>query len=494
MLSTARRRELGAFYTPADVARRLVDIAFTGLEGSLRVCDPACGDGSFLVSAAHALEARGIGRTTIARDLLWGCDIDADAVASARAAITTWAGESPGRHLRVADGLDDIGWSGRFDVVVGNPPFLNQLERATVRTSSTRWRAGAYTDTAFLFLLAGLDLARDGGRVLLIQPQSLVAARDAEPVRAAITSVEGMWTCDEPIFDASVRVCAPLLVRGAPQPERVARWKGREAEPVAPVPMWWSGLLVRPDEPPPLALRSAGLLGDIVTATAGFRDQFYGLAPHVIDEPNGSHPKLVTCGVIDPLHCAWGERPVRFAGRRLFHPRVDLDSMDDGPLKKWVVDRLRPKVLLATQTKVLEPVVDVDGTLVPSTPVIAVHTERVFDVAAVLLAPPITAWAASTYAGVALTSNAIKLSARQVLEVPQPANEDAWRRAARTLESGDVATGAAEMTAAYGCGDDVFEWWRNRWRPASGRRPKWRDGPPGASLDAARIRRVAARR
>ena len=108
-------------------------------------------------------------------------------------------------------------WRGRFDAVVGNPPFLNQLERATVRRAaaaacrSTRI-AGPYTDTAWLFLVVARQLVRSGGRAVLVQPQSLVAARDAAPVRDAIgDTLEGLWWCDELLFDASVRVCAPVL-------------------------------------------------------------------------------------------------------------------------------------------------------------------------------------------------------------------------------------------------------------------------------------------
>ncbi|MEY2571091.1 MAG: Methylase, partial [Acidimicrobiaceae bacterium] len=55
MLSAARRRELGAFYTPVDVAARLVAIALDGLGGTPLVCDPACGDGAFLLATGHAL-------------------------------------------------------------------------------------------------------------------------------------------------------------------------------------------------------------------------------------------------------------------------------------------------------------------------------------------------------------------------------------------------------------------------------------------------------
>src|SRR4051794_6359681 len=85
-LSAAKRRELGAFYTPVDVAEGLVAIAIDGVSGSPLVCDPSCGDGVFLLAAGRALEARGIPRDRIARDLLWGVDVDATAVDAARSA------------------------------------------------------------------------------------------------------------------------------------------------------------------------------------------------------------------------------------------------------------------------------------------------------------------------------------------------------------------------------------------------------------------------
>jgi hypothetical protein len=479
MLSPTRRRELGAFYTPVDVADRLVAIALEGASRAPIVCDPSCGDGVFLLAAGRALAAQGMAPDQIARDLLWGIDVDADAADAARRAITAWAGVSPGDHVMVGDGLADVGWAGHFDVVVGNPPFLNQLERATVRDRATRWSAaaGPYADTAFLFLLAGLDLVRVGGRVVLVQPQSIAAARDAAAIRDAVLSggaLTGMWTCNEFVFDASARVCAPVVVKGTPQPDHVERWRDRGVVATTPI-RWersatWSRVLVRPNAAPPVAIDGPDTLARIASATAGFREQFYGLVPYVVDRADAddrSFPRLVTCGVIDPGRSAWGERSLRFAGRRWQHPRVDLAAMPDGPLQRWVVDRLVPKVVLATQTKVLEAVIDDDGTWVPSTPVIAVrpNEDALAPVAAVLLAPPVSAWAASRYAGVALASDAIKLSARQVLQIPLPSRMDDWESAAAALLAGDLLGAGRLMTTAYGCDDDVFEWWANRWQP-----------------------------
>src|SRR5207247_2065810 len=149
---------------------------------------------------------------------------------------------------------------------------------------------GAYTDTAFLFLLSALDLARPGGRIMLIQPQSIAAARDATGIRSAVraaAAISGMWTCDELIFDANVRVCAPLVVRGGVQPREVRRWCGRafDESPLvrAPNGSSWSTLLAHRNAPPPVVIDSNACLSELATATAGFRDQFYGLASHVVD-------------------------------------------------------------------------------------------------------------------------------------------------------------------------------------------------------------------
>ena len=60
-----------------------------------------------------------------------------------------------------------------------------------------------------------------------------------------------------------------------------------------------------------LGLIVLGVL-EIATATAGFRDQFYGLIPFVRDGP--ADAPLVTSGLLDPGRSAWGERPARFGG------------------------------------------------------------------------------------------------------------------------------------------------------------------------------------
>ena len=92
---------------------------------------------------------------------------------------------------------------------------------------------------------------------------------------------------------------------------------------------------------------TAAALRRLATATADFRDQYYGLVPHVADAGDGA--PLVTSGLLDVGRCAWGERPARFARRSFAAPRVPVDALPPA-LQAWAAGRLVPKVLVATQT------------------------------------------------------------------------------------------------------------------------------------------------
>jgi hypothetical protein len=239
----------------------------------------------------------------------------------------------------------------------------------------------------------------------------------------------------------------------------------------------WAALRSGGDPPPAVELDKEGpTLASIATATAGFRRQFYGVAPFVVDRLDADDelfPKLITVGLIDPGAVAWGRRSTRLAGRALVHPRVDLAALAAGgqpDVARWFNDRVGRKVLVATQTKVVEAVVDAGGHWLPSTPVIAVEPQphMLWLTGAALLAPPVSAWALETYGGTALAHDAVKLAASQVLEAPLPVDREAWDEGARLLEIGaPIAEVGAVMNQAYGGTDDVLAWWAAR-LPATG--------------------------
>lgn len=495
-LDPAVRRSVGVHYTPTDVADRLVALALDGWGGdvaSATVCDPAVGGGAFLLAAARALAAAGADPRHVVEHQLFGFEVDPVAVDVAREALALWSGGADaGEHIVVADALRAYtGVDRRFDLVVGNPPFQGQLQRSTARSRARAAdlardfgdAARGYADTAALFLVAATRLAREGGRVALIQPESVLAARDAEGARNAVldrAALVGLWVAAERVFDAEVRVCAPLLEVGAPQPPTVRLWRGRGLVAAgAGGAASWAHLAATVAGVPEVRPLDAGVLGDWCRATAGFRQQFYGLAPHVREDVGDGLPRVVTAGLVDPGACHWGRRPLRLAGTTWHRPVVDPADLDP-ELAGWFRALLVPKVLVATQTRVVEAVADLDGSLLPSVPVIAVVTEpeRVPFATAALLAPPTSALLLRRHTGSALASGALKMSARQVLGVPDPVDEAAWAdgaaRAAELTRAGDEHTWRMRlldlgrvMCRAYGEPDDgeVFTWWAARLPP-----------------------------
>jgi hypothetical protein len=539
LVDPGHRHRRGVFYTPPAVAAAVAGLLdWPDAPGRPpQVCDPAVGGGAFLLAAARVLEGRGFERAAIVGHALWGVDVDPVAAAVAGTALVLWAAETgpvpapPAIVVGDSLGRGPAVWNGRrpadespggFDVVLGNPPFQSQLGRGTARpvhgddAERLRRRFGAvayrYTDSAALFLLEACRWTRPGGQVALVLPQSVLVADDAEALRRAVLDlghVERLWVAGEAVFAVPVRVCVPVVRRG-PRPEgpqRVEVLRGRRFAPAGEVTVdhavlagerSWAALRAGLRAAPAVDLGPGEpTLGSFCSATAGFRDQFYGLAPFVLEAagPADPRPRLVTCGLVEPARCLWGTRPTRFAGRRWSAPVVDIDGLGAGApaLAEWSRQRLVPKVVVATQTRVLEAAVDEHGAWYPSVPTIALtcrapegpgrpggpRAPGLWEAAAVVLSPPASAWAMGRHGGAALSDDALKVSARQLLELPLPGRRAPWDEAAGVLRT-VVAVAPDEpswrralgefgrlMCAAYGVGDDVLAWWEHRlpaWR------------------------------
>jgi SAM-dependent methyltransferase len=401
--AATRRKQLGAWYTPDALVEHVVDRALDGLAPGahpVRVLDPACGDGRFLAA---------VGRRLGDRAELVGCDIDATAVAAARSAL------GPAATIIEADALTHDWGSGTFDIVVGNPPFLNQLARATTRGGRSRYGGGPYADTAAVFLALAVRLVAPSGRIGLVLPQPLLSARDAADIRDAVdatAAMRWMWWSDDHLFDAQVRVWAGVWeVAGPPGP--VQRARGTDFGPIASMtmPAMWAALLTGGSP----GVHDGPVLADIATFTADFRDQYYGLIGAVGDDIDG--PPLVTSGLIDPGVCHWGTRPVRFAKQWYTAPRVALDRLSPR-LQQWAAQRLVPKVLVANQTSVIEAVHDQRGEWLPSVPVITCTSTDLERVMAVLSSPTATEWVHHRAAGSGLGAGSVRLNARLLGSIP----------------------------------------------------------------------------
>jgi hypothetical protein len=203
---------LGRVYTPPALAARLVRRALEPLAGAPRICDPACGDGAFLVEARRVLVERGMARADAER-CLFGVDVDPDAAARTRR-------EMPGAEIVHADALA-MDWGAlRFDAVVGNPPWASFSGRhAEDLSPSLRRTLEAYASFRGWPSLHGpfLELAvrLSRGRVAMLLPSQVLDLDGYGAVRAIVRAhcrVEGILDCGERSFDGVTQPCCALFL------------------------------------------------------------------------------------------------------------------------------------------------------------------------------------------------------------------------------------------------------------------------------------------
>ena len=453
-----KRKQRGAWFTPGHlvdaVVAAVIDEAFVASRDgrTLRILDPACGDGRFLTAAIAAVRRAG-GETTAL-----GIDIDPDT--ADMVAISTEVDA-------ICDDALSASWlierAGTFDLVIGNPPYLSQLAASTTRGGASTRGGGPYADAAAEFLALAADLVDpNGGRVAFVLPQSILSARDASDVRQRIdlrsTMFWSTWT-GERDFDAQVVTCALAFDFG----------QGAEQPPAAATT--WSHVVTSRSGVPPMPgvfeelSPAAGRLGDRARLNANFRDEYYGMIAAVGDHATG--PPLVTSGLIDPGRCMWGDRSVRFAKQRFDAPRVDV-SVLAAKMVTWAEQRLVPKVLIANQTPIIEAVCDPAGHWLPGVPVVAAYptdptaqTDLVWEIAAVLTSPAVSAWAWHRRGGTGLSPNTIRVGPTMLAELAWPTGSLA--PAVEALRAGDVVACGRLVDAAFGIGIDersvLLDWW-----------------------------------
>ena len=533
----------GSFYTPLDVVERLLSLslggrleALTGRHDELpKVIDPTCGTGNFLVIAALQIQDRLVQLGMSPEDAIdsavsscvFGVDVDEQAVRTCRDSLSMLTNGrvniadiarnvvrhnsfmlSFGKSIKNGqlDLFDTTGdsWDSLFpdafnedrhgfDLVIGNPPFLSQLEVETVlgsdETRTIRESFGdlitKLTNPSSVMMLIGLKLVSKDGSLMMIQPLSFLATAHSQMIRKKLGltgQISDIWVCLENVFDASVQVVAVHIdLEASTQPTRI--FSGRRFVEVGMVPQkeWegntWSSVLALAHGFPRVDVVGSGHLSQIAQASAAFRDQYYGLVGAVVEADGaiGSNMRLATVGLVDPAAYYWGEATTRFAKSQFVRPVVMLDQLSED-VRQWANTLKVPKVVVATQTKVIECFVDSTGDVLPSVPLITVRcaTADLWKVAAVLSAPPISLLAAQRHLGAGISADVLRVTARELLELPLPANKQKWIEAAAVFEQLQNLNGAEErlhllkhvgalMCDAYGVeSGDVFDWWSAR--------------------------------
>ncbi len=406
------RKSAGRFDTPPSLARLVARLGLTSALDvakntpdparallAIRVCDPTCGEGNLLLEAARLLASalaqvraeepssddhrRAL--TDVIRSCLRGVERDPAVAARCRESLAREGGfeDAPAwlEEAVVTDDAASIACEGRwartftdamarggFDAVIGNPPFLNAIERRAATTTREALRAlhpeiGATADVACHFLAIAETLRRASGRVAMVMPRALLSAPAAEKLRERLTpSMRVIYAPDAArLFDgAHVFVCVVATgagdgcdVSADPDPARVS-WRRVELRDSA----WWAALHggERPLDHGAPTLSERFELSASMTAS-----EAYELAPLLVDAPHGAGIALVTTGLIDRGACHWGARPCRYLKQSFAHPRVDPSRAVPAGIARRIARAARPKLLVAGLGREIECFVDARG-------------------------------------------------------------------------------------------------------------------------------------
>jgi SAM-dependent methyltransferase len=403
-ISPRQRKSTGAYYTPPALVDLLLAHALPArTDRPLRILDPSCGAGDFLAAArARRPDAE-----------LFGVDIDPAALAGCGA---TLASPRPsGFVLHHSDALLSPPPFLRpqgFDLILGNPPFVNAIEHHLTPAYKNRLREAfpgvrGAADLAHYFLDQATRLVRPGGRIAFVLPRAILKSPHLRPNLIYAPERSNFFP------GAAIFIC--LLILGPEEGCAVSTDPDPASATFRNVCVtgdnWWSALFAAASVPPssssppassilhrpsPSSAFTAPTLASRFEVSASMTAaEAYDLFPHLTDAPEARGLKFVTTGLIDPRACLWGATPCRYLKRDFRHPRLMPADTLPRSLARRAQNARRPKILVAGLAKRIEAFLDPVGQYIGAVSTYTIH-HPTDDVAALahllehLLAPATT--------------------------------------------------------------------------------------------------------
>jgi len=476
----------GVYYTPAAIVEHLVDVALRppwarripAQTAEIRVVDPACGAGTVLIGALRALlrwyEQRDGGplsparRARVARDHLFGVDVDPHAVQTARTALALCVGEADpdqfAANVRCGDALNDEAFDWRaefaavfarsnpgFDVVLGNPPYVDAEWMTAHRPRLREFCAGRYEtargnwDLYCVFVERAVELLRDGGLHAFVVPNKIGSAPYATAVRrlmVARNTLLGIRDYSEVApFGAAVYPLVYCLRRSDPsdgsREVSYERMRGPEDQPTVAGSQILAYHRHFPEDGSPWSifgdpgdgssllqpLSSLPRLEEVAEVWgAATVSEAYDLAAVLVSKPTPERGDLrvVNSGTIDPFCTLWAQRPMRYLKRSVPCPVVEAQDLHRLPPRRLAQAR-SPKVVVAGMTRALECVHDEEGALLAakSTSVVVSRGDlSVAYLAALLNSRLMTRVFRAMFGGLAMDGGYLRVGPPQLRQLP----------------------------------------------------------------------------
>jgi len=477
--SGRRRKIQGAYYTPPELVRSMVGQVLQPLpEQGMTVLDPACGGGAFLLAVyAHLLRrAKRVGweeRSHLLQHHIFGIDHDPLAVAVTRLSLLLklreegWARSLPTPDLRCTiyqgnslvdlDGtpttqqLGGQDWptllapgmqKGGFDVVLGNPPYLDAEGMTRHQPELRKYCTDRYQsakgnwDLFCVFIERALSFCREGGWHSFVVPNKLLSVPYGAAVRSLLAAENRLVQIRDysriPLFPAAVYPITYRVQRLPPEDatsicyEHMAGLERVEQQTWLPSREFQKGQ--QPWRIPTTHQRDRALarLQDIsplsqwATVTdAATVAEAYLIQPLLQEaDPQQRGLPVANSGTLDRYRFLWGQKKLRYLGTTYQCPIIPARQLCRLPPQRLHQAR-QPKILVASMTRHLEAFLDETGGVLAgkSTTVILPHINPYW-LLGLLNSQLIQVWFAHTFGGHRLQGGYLRVGPAQVRQIP----------------------------------------------------------------------------
>lgn len=421
-IQQSRRKKDGIFYTPDYIVRYIVDNSlgtylreeeerlktefklkgditdksyekrehkaykkYQGFLQSVKVVDPACGSGAFLVHVFDYLIAENkrvasiLGNNLFSidnyvKDILnnniYGVDLNDESVEITKLSLWLKSAQK-GKKLTTLDNnikcgnslIDDpkvagdkaFNWqaefpeifkNGGFDVVVGNPPYVDSESMTKNVPEERSWLAKSYKTTKgnwdlFVpFIEKSVHILKSGGYASMIMPNKILSAPYTKTLRKYINDKHRLVgltdVTKEGVFDVDVYPIITNIQKGKASESLIVAEGVREVISKLTVkntdlPENWA-LLLNSTTQVIYKVKTVELGSLFNTAAAATVAEAYELKEIISDNESAKSGKIINTGTIDPYTTSWGVNSMNYIKDRYKYPYVDIDKLKD---KSW---------------------------------------------------------------------------------------------------------------------------------------------------------------
>jgi len=490
-----KRKEHGIYYTPDFIVDYIVKNTLKPVLDKctsinqlkkIKVLDPACGSGSFLIKALEVIHnkyvefgSRGDVWTKI--DILlsniYGVDLDPQAVEIARLNLLINALDTrmklPGLEKNIKNGnslisgtdeelrkyfgknfrdkkpfnwkeeFPEVFKQGGFNVVIGNPPYVDSESMAKNMPQDREYLNDHYSsakgnwDLFCVFIEQAMNLCKVDGFHSFILPNKLISANYARGARQILDSNHITLMRDysaTKVFDVAVYPIVYIVQKSKPGGkvllENVVEENGQQLissymlDSSNLVNGLWSIDDKGTAKSPNFEIRGDTDLGSVANVTGAATVAEAYILKDLIEEDKKY--KVVNSGTIDRYKSLWGVKPMRYLGNNYLNP-----SVSDTTLKNLAKNRLSQtiatKVVMAGMTLRPECMLDKSGSYLAakSTTVIMNSKYDLRMILGILNSRLIYKFLKNKFKGNVLQGGYLRLGPPEIRQVPMPNFENA---------------------------------------------------------------------